>query len=260
MNKLIDRKTKASKVASLIFVIVASLLLLLSPLTFSKAQAADGSERERLKRSNDCSTADANHFVDKHAKELLTEILKKQAEQKTQKNETNSSQERKRQKKYKSIYMAILKEAFAFETVARSLVGPYWRKMSSQQRNTYTNLISYILQTTIGNNIYSLQVENYSIEEASRLGKDFAVRLLVKLENEAEMVPVVWRVRCFQTNSDSNEAQQETKNMGIVDLLFRNVSVIAGKRAEMTSLLSKRGVAEFIALLTMERDRLRGSR
>ncbi len=202
-------------------------------------------ENERIKRSKDCSSDDAKDFIDNTAKELLQKIHEQRKNQKKQASDKNLEQERTQQKKYKDKYKAILQKAFAYDALARSLIGPYWRKMSATQKEKYKNLIGQILEATISNSIYTLPVLDYSLVKSTPLGHDFAVQLLVRLENESDEVPLVWRVRCFQSKN-------EQKSMGIVDLIFRNISVIAGKRAEMTNLVRKQGIGQFLTSLEQE--------
>ncbi len=193
-----------------------------------------------LKRSDACSIVQARVFTDDKARALLKEIQQQQ----------KATAEKASRKTQLQAYKEILRQTFAYDTVARSLIGPYWRKMSPSQREEYALLISSILESTVSNAIYNLSVVDYELSKVSRLGKDFAVSIAVSVEDENEALPVVWRVRCFDNGGG-------TTRMGIIDVIFRNVSVIAGKRREMTDIVSKQGVGQFLRLLALERDRLR---
>ena len=216
--------------------VVAFCLVLSLAHTAQSQQVGKG-----LKRSDACSTSQARAFTDAKARALLTEIQQQQ----------KASAEKASRRTQLQAYKDILRETFAYDTVARSLVGPYWRKMSAGEREEYTALITSILESTISNAIYNLPVVRYELSQASRLGKDFAVSISVSVENEPDALPIVWRVRCFE-----NETGRDT-SMGIIDVVFRSVSIIAGKRREMTDIISKQGVGQFLRMLALERDRLK---
>ena len=194
-----------------------------------------------LRRSDACSSEQARAFTDDKARALLTEIQQQQ----------KASAEKASKRTQLQAYKEILRQTFAYDTVARSLVGPYWRKMSADEREDYTVLVTSILESTISNAIYNLPVVGYDLSQVSRLGKDFSVSISVRVENEPDALLVVWRVRCYESETGSDTS------MGIIDVIFRSVSVIAGKRREMTDTLSKQGVGQFLRLLALERDRLK---
>ncbi len=223
----------ASSVAGLA---VATFCLVLSAPTAQSQQVGKG-----LKRSDACSIGQARTFTDGKARALLTEIQQQQ----------KASAEKASKRKQLQAYKDILRETFAYDTVARSLVGPYWRKMSPAEREEYTVLITSILESTISNAIYNLPVLRYELSQASRLGKDFAISISVSVENEPDPLPIVWRVRCFENKTGGNTS------MAIIDVIFRSVSIIAGKRREMTDIVSKQGVGQFLRMLAFERDRLK---
>ena len=210
-------------------------------LLFAAKAQSQQVDKQRLKRSDACSTEEVRVFSDDKARALLKEIHQQQ----------KTLVEKQSKKTQLQAYKDILGETLAYGTVARSLIGPYWRKMSPSEREEYTLLIASILESTVSDAIYNLPVEGYDLLQVSRLGKDFAVRLAVSVENEPETIPIVWRVRCFK--SDAGGAT----SLGIVDVIFRSVSVIAGKRREMTDTISKQGVGQFLRLLTLERDHLK---
>ena len=199
-----------------------------------------------LRRSDACSTEQVRSFTDDKARSLLKEIQQQQKD----------SEEKASKRTQLQAYKDILRQTFAYDTVARSLVGPYWRKMSPSEREEYTSLITSILESTVSNAIYNLPVVDYDLSKVSRLGKDFSVTLAVSVEDEPDALAIVWRVRCFESGTGSKQANNKT-SMGIIDVIFRSVSVIAGKRREMTDILSKQGVGQFLRTLTYERDRLK---
>ena len=199
-----------------------------------------GKIKQALKRSDACSTEQVRSFTDDKARSLLKEIQQQQKD----------SEEKASKRTQLQAYKDILRQTFAYDTVARSLVGPYWRKMSPSEREKYTLLITSILESTVSNAIYNLPVVDYDLSKVSRLGKDFSVTLAVSVENEPDALAIVWRVRCFESGTGSKTS------MGIIDVIFRSVSVIAGKRREMTDIISKQGVGQFLRMLTYERDRL----
>ena len=194
-----------------------------------------------LKRSDACTLRQVRAFADSKARALLKEI------QQQQKATAEKASKRKQLQAYKDI----LRQIFAYETVARSLVGPYWRKMSSSEREEYTTILTAMLESLVSNAIYNLPIKGYEVSKVSRLGKDFAVNLSVSVEDDSDDLLIVWRVRCFE------RGRGEGARMGIIDVIVRSVSVIAGKRREMTDILSKQGVGQFLRMLAYERDRLK---
>lgn len=222
-----------------------AVCLVLSFAAKAQSQQVDLELKQRLKqglkRSDACSTEEVRVFSDDKARALLKEIHQQQ----------KTLVEKQSKKTQLQAYKDILGETLAYGTVARSLIGPYWRKMSPSEREEYTLLIASILESTVSDAIYNLPVEGYDLLQVSRLGKDFAVRLAVSVENEPETLPIVWRVRCFKSDAGG------TTSLGVVDVIFRSVSVIAGKRREMTDIISKQGVGQFLRLLTLERDHLK---
>ncbi len=200
---------------------------------------------KNLKRSDACTAEQARSFTDDKARSLLQEIQQQQ----------KASEEKASKRTHLQVYKNILRQTFAYNTVARSLVGPYWRKMSPSEREEYTVLITSILESTVSNAIYNLPVVSYDLQQVSRLGKDFAVSISVSVENEPDPLSIVWRVRCFENKAGGNTSPNTS--MGMIDVIFRSVSVIAGKRREMTDIISKQGVGQFLRMLSYERDRLK---
>ena len=219
------------------FVAVFLVLSLWTPPSRAQSQEVG----KGLRRSDACSIEQVRSFTDDKARSLLKEI------QQQQKGAAEKASKRIQLQAYKDI----LRQTFAYDTVARSLVGPYWRKMSPSEREEYTSLITSILESTVSNAIYNLPVVDYDLSKVSQLGKDFSVTLAVSVEDEPDALAIVWRVRCFDSGTGSKTS------MGIIDVIFRSVSVIAGKRREMTDIISKQGVGQFLRTLTYERDRLK---
>jgi phospholipid transport system substrate-binding protein len=134
-------------------------------------------------------------------------------------------------------YRNLLEAGFAVDTIARFVLGRYWRAANEQQRAEYLGLFrEFVLDT------YASRLDNYAGETFEIVGaqpldeKDTIVTTEIRASN-GPPIRVDYRVRLIDGGYK------------IVDVVIEGVSLITTQRAEFASIVNRRGIEGLLALL-----------
>lgn len=139
-------------------------------------------------------------------------------------------------------FRTLLRNDFAMNDIGRFVVGPYWRRMSPEQRTDYLDLFGeWILKT------YSIRLGGYSGEQFQVLNTTPAGQhdVLVKTridKSAGNGFNASWRVRKIDGGYK------------IIDIYVEGVSMAITQRSEFESILQRQGVD---GLLGMLKDKVR---
>jgi phospholipid transport system substrate-binding protein len=131
----------------------------------------------------------------------------------------------------------ILRDDFAMEQIARFVAGPYWRRMSVEQKQTYEKLFSeWVLKT------YSVRLGGYS-------GEHFKVLRTTPAANN----DVIVHTRISKAGGNGFDANWRVRRRDgrykIIDIYVEGVSMAITQRSEFDSILRRRGVDGLIGML-----------
>ncbi|MFQ5786090.1 MAG: phospholipid-binding protein MlaC [Alphaproteobacteria bacterium] len=137
----------------------------------------------------------------------------------------------------KQRYRQLLENGFAVKTIARFVLGRYWRAATPEQQQEYMVLFrDFVLET------YASRLNNYSggtfdIVDVQPLDKrDTIVATEIHSPN-GPPIRVEYRVRA------------RGKGYKIIDVLVEGVSLIATQRSEFASIITRSGIEGLLALL-----------
>jgi phospholipid transport system substrate-binding protein len=144
-------------------------------------------------------------------------------------------------------FRSLMHEKFAFASIAKWVLGRYWRKAKADEREQFMELFEDLMVVT-----YADRFENYSggkidITKAEvRGGKDALVHSRLIREENVKPVDVIWRVR------KSGEVFK------IVDVMVAGLSMGLTQQKEFASVIRKNG-GKVSGLLDELRKRLKSN-
>jgi len=134
-------------------------------------------------------------------------------------------------------YRELLDAGFAVKTIARFVIGRYWRVATPEQRDEYLRLFrEFVLET------YASRLDNYAGEQFKVVGakplddKDTIVSTEIG-SGDGPPIRVDYRVR------------RRAGDYKIVDVMVEGVSLITTQRQEFASIIDRDGIEGLIALL-----------
>ena len=134
-------------------------------------------------------------------------------------------------------FRTLLRNDFAMNDIGRFVVGPYWRRMSPEQRTDYLDLFGeWILKT------YSIRLGGYSGEQFQVLNTTPAGQhdVLVKTridKSTGNGFNASWRVRKIDGGYK------------IIDIYVEGVSMVITQRSEFESILQRQGIDGLLGML-----------
>lgn len=147
----------------------------------------------------------------------------------TDKN-TDRSERRRR-------YRELLDAGFAVKTIARFVIGRYWRMATPEQRDEYLRLFREFVLETYASRLDSYAGEKFKIVSAKPLdNKDTIVATEIG-SGDGPPIRVDYRVR------------RRDDNYKIVDVMVEGVSLITTQRQEFASIINRDGIEGLLALL-----------
>jgi phospholipid transport system substrate-binding protein len=127
-------------------------------------------------------------------------------------------------------------DRFDWPEMSRRSLGQHWRKLSEEEKNTFVNLFSQLLERT-----YMEKVEDYSGEKVSYSGEtidgDYATVEMKVLTSKNVEIPVV------------NKLKKNGGEWMVYDVSIEGVSLVNNYRTQFSSILSKSSFAELLAKL-----------
>jgi phospholipid transport system substrate-binding protein len=138
--------------------------------------------------------------------------------------------------KRRALIRKIADERFDWQEMSRRSLGPHWAKLSEEEKKTFVNLFSQLLDRT-----YMERVEDYSGEKVSYTGEkidgDYATVEMKVLTSKNTEVPVV------------NKLKKNREEWMIYDVSVEGVSLVNNYRTQFNSILSKSPFSELLAKL-----------
>ncbi len=195
------------------FVLVCMMLASFAWLSFADTRgraAAALDEAQKTKR--------ALQFITQHGTAMITIIA----------NDSLSKKEKRLKLK------AILEENLDLTTMARAIVGPYWREMTEEQRERYRSASERWIVLYSANLLSTVKPSKFEVLSANPLGKDVLVKTETQSKRSSEPFSIDWRVR-FK----ADEAI-------LLDMHFRGLSMVAAQRSEASALLAEQGIPVFL--------------
>lgn len=127
-------------------------------------------------------------------------------------------------------FKAILHKYFAFEGLAKWVMGRYWRKTTVAERVEYLAIFEKYMILSYADRLGKYGGEEIFIDKTEvKGGKDALVHTkLARLDGEPP-VDIVWRVRC------------KTGDCKIVDVMVSGLSMGLTQQKEFTSVIRKNG-------------------
>ena len=140
-------------------------------------------------------------------------------------------------------FRVLLKENFDVKTIARWVLGRYWKKASKVEQAEYLKLFEELLIVTYVDRFSKYSGEHLKVSKSSPSGeRDFVVfSRIVRLESTAPL-NVDWRVR------------KKSTGFKIIDVMVEGVSMGQTQRSEFASVISRNG-GEVKGLIAKLRDR-----
>lgn len=157
---------------------------------------------------------DAARFVKKLGDDAVAVLTKPES----------SEDERKRR------YRELLEEGFAVRTIARFVLGRYWRAATPEQQSEYLALFRDFILESYASQLGGLSDQTFEVLKAQPLGeKDTIVSIEIRTPNRAS-IRVEYRVRSRRPGHK------------IIDVVIEGVSLITTQRAEFRSIINRKGM------------------
>ncbi len=134
-------------------------------------------------------------------------------------------------------YRELLDAGFAVKTIARFVIGRYWRVATPEQRDEYLRLFREFVLETYASRLDSYAGEQFKVVSAKPLDdKDTIVATEIG-SGDGPPIRVDYRVRL------------RDGKYRIVDVMVEGVSLITTQRQEFASIIDRDGIEGLIALL-----------
>ncbi len=157
---------------------------------------------------------DAARFVKKLGDDAIAVLTKPES----------SEDERKRR------YRELLEEGFAVRTIARFVLGRYWRTATPEQQSEYLALFRDFVLESYASQFGGLIGQTFEVLKAQPIGeKDTIVSTEIRTPNRAS-IRVEYRVR------------SRRPGYKIIDVVIEGVSLITTQRAEFRSIIDRKGM------------------
>lgn len=131
-----------------------------------------------------------------------------------------------RREKFKSL----LNEYFAFKSIAKWVLGRYWRKASKGERQDFLVLFEKLMVLTYAQRLEKYGGETLSFGEAEVKGKNVAlIHTTLERPNGLKPIQIIWRVRLSKDKYK------------IVDVMVEGLSMGLAQQKEYASVIRQHG-------------------
>ncbi len=148
------------------------------------------------------------------------------------------SKEARREKIRKIIY-----EHFDFSEMAKRILARHWRKLSPDEKETFTDLLAKLLETS-----YRNKIESYSDEKVlfkkERIRRNLA-RVYTVIKTKKEDIPVTYSL-----------LKKKNGKWVIYDVKVEDVSMVSNYRATYAEIMKKEGFDGLIAKMKAKIEEL----
>lgn len=113
-------------------------------------------------------------------------------------------------------FREIMHRYFAFDAIAKWVLGRYWRRASGAQKEEYLSLFEELMVITYADRFEKYAGEKLTLEKTEIRGeKDALVHSLLERPNGQKAVDVIWRVRPKGSSFKIVDVMVEGLSMGI---------------------------------------------
>lgn len=136
-------------------------------------------------------------------------------------------------------FRKLMHEYFAFDVIAKWVLGRYWKQASDKQRDEYLTLFEKLMVITYADRFERYAGEKLVVEKTEIRGeKDALVHSFLDRPNGQQPVAVIWRVRPEDTSYKIVDVMVEGLSMGITQQKEFS-SVIRKNNNQVEGLLSE---------------------
>jgi phospholipid transport system substrate-binding protein len=142
-------------------------------------------------------------------------------------------------------FRVLLNENFAVKTIARYVIGRYWKRATESEKKEYLNLFQEMLAVTYVNRFSEYAGENLKVIKSSvSNAKDVVVHSQL-VHDESQPVNVDWQVR-----------SKDNITFKIIDIMVEGVSLGKTQKSEFSSVIRQNG-GKVEGLLAVLRKRVK---
>ncbi len=136
-------------------------------------------------------------------------------------------------------FRELMHRYFAFNAIAKWVLGRYWRKASDAEKDEYLDLFEKLMVITYADRFETYAGEKLTIEKSELRGeKDALVHSLLERPHEQKPISVIWRVRPKDDSYKIVDVMVEGLSMGITQQKEFS-SVIRNHNNKVEGLLSE---------------------
>ena len=133
-------------------------------------------------------------------------------------------------KERRNRFRALMLEYFAFKSIAKWVLGRYWRRANEAQRNEFMLLFEDLLVVVYADRFAKYSGLRLDVGKSEIRGaNDILVHSILKRSNGLKSVGVIWRVR------------KSRDKFKIVDLMVEGLSMGLTQQKEFSSVIRKNG-------------------
>ncbi len=130
----------------------------------------------------------------------------------------------------------LLDDRFDTPLIARALLGRYWKRVASEQRDFYVQAFDKYAAQWIGSHIHAINGKDITILRANRRNKREVIVNTRILPEKGAPTLLEWRIRNRKDGSPK-----------IVDVAIEGVSLFSTMRSEFQKITSEQGIEALIA-------------
>jgi len=136
-------------------------------------------------------------------------------------------------------FQVVLDQGFAVDTIARFVIGRYWRAANDEQRREYMRLFrNFVLLT------YAARLDGYA-------GQTFKLTGSVRIDDKDTLVKTIIRQPDKPPIRADYRVRKTNDGLKIIDVMVEGVSLVTTQRSEFASIINRDGIDGLL-------ERLRG--
>ncbi len=147
----------------------------------------------------------------------------------------NTSDTSEEQRKIR--FRSLLDEGFAVDTIARFVIGRYWRAATPQQRQEYMSLFREFVLDTYARRLDGYSGETFDVIKSRPIDETDTMVSTEIVRRNGPPIRVDYRVRI------RNDGHR------IVDVIVEGISLVVTQRAEFSSVINRKGLDGLLAVL-----------
>ncbi len=138
-------------------------------------------------------------------------------------------------------FRSLLDEGFAVDTIARFVIGRYWRAATPQQRQEYMSLFREFVLDTYARRLDGYSGETFDVIKSRPIDETDTMVSTEIVRRNGPPIRVDYRVRI------RNDGHR------IVDVIVEGISLVVTQRAEFSSVINRKGIDGLLAVLREHR-------